>query len=246
LRRAGTFATVARMARSPRPWTVTRHDPIEKLEDNLWTVNGDVPGAPFHRRMSIVRRSDGTLLFFNAVPLEDAALAEVKAWGKPAFLVVPHDQHMIDARAFAEKLQLAVYGPKACETKIRERVEMAGTLDMLPPDPSMQIETVRGVKNGEPALIVHHGSGRVSLLVSDVIMNNAKSSIGFLPRMMGFAGGVKIVPVFRMMFLRDKPALKTQLEQWAGLTNLARLVPCHGDLVPTAAPEALRAAAATL
>ena len=234
------------MARAPRPWTVTRHDPIEKLEDNLWTVNGDVPGAPFHRRMSIVRRSDGTLLFFNAVPLDDAALAEVTAWGKPAILVLPHDQHMIDARAFAEKLQLAVYGPKACEARIRARVEMAGTLDMIPADPSIQIETLHGVKSGEPALIVHHAGGRVSLLFSDVIMNNAKSSIGFLPRMMGFAGGVKIVPLFRMMYLKDKPALKSQLEQWAGLSSLVRLVPCHGDLVPGGAPEALRAAAATL
>ena len=234
------------MARAHRPWTVTRHDPIEKLEDNLWVVNGDVPGVPFHRRMSIVRRSDGTLLFFNAMPLHDAALAEVKAWGTPAILVVPHDQHMIDARAFAEKLQLKVYGPKACEAKARERADLAGTLDMIPADPSMQIETVRGVKTGEPALIVHHAGGRVSLLFSDVIMNNAKSSIGFLPRMMGFAGDVKVVPVFRMMFLKDKPALKAQLEQWAGLTSLVRLVPCHGDVVPAGAPEALRAAAATL
>ena len=55
-----------------------------------------------------------------------------------------------------------------------------------------------------------------------------------------------MVPVFRMMFLKDKPALKSQLEEWARLTSLVRLVPCHGDLVPAGAPEALRAAAATL
>jgi hypothetical protein len=233
------------MARSHRPWTVTRHDPIEKLEENLWTVDGDVPGVPFRRRMSIVRRSDGTLLFFNAMPLGDAELAEVTAWGKPAVLVVPHDQHMIDARAFAEKLGVKVYGPKECEAKVRERADVAGTLDMIPPDPSVRIETVRGVKNGEPALIVNSG-GRVSLLFSDVIMNNSKGSIGVLPRMMGFAGAVKVVPVFRMMFLKDKPALKAQLETWASLSGLVRLVPCHGDLVPAGAPEALRAAAATL
>jgi hypothetical protein len=63
---------------------------------------------------------------------------------------------------------------------------------------------------------------------------------------MGFAGHAKIVPVFRMMFLKDKPALKAHLESWAALPGLVRLVPCHGDLVATGAPEALRAAAATL
>jgi hypothetical protein len=234
------------MAKSPRPWIVTKHDPIEKLEDNLWTVAGGVPGLPFRRRMSIIRRSDGTLLFFNAIPLDDTALAEVKAWGKPAVLVVPHDQHMIDARPFAEKLGLKVYGPKECEPKIRARADVSGTLEDIPSDPSIRIEPVAGVKNGEPALVVSSSGGRTNLLVSDVIMNNKKDQVGFLPRMMGFAGPAKIVPVFRMMFLKDKKSLKTQLNRWADLPGLTRVVPCHGDLVSTAAPDALRTASSTL
>lgn len=48
------------MPRSPRPWILTRRDPIEKLEDNLWAVQGDVPGIPFKRRMFVIKRSDGT------------------------------------------------------------------------------------------------------------------------------------------------------------------------------------------
>jgi len=234
------------MAKPPRTWIVTKHGPIEKLEDNLWVVEGDVPGLPFHRRMSIIKRSDGTLLFFNAIPLEAPALEEVKAWGKPAVLVVPHDQHMIDARPFAEKLELKVYGPKECEAKVRARAEVAGTLDALPPDPCITIEPIAGVKNGETALIVKSGGDRVTLLVSDVIMNSRKESMGFFPRMMGFAGPMKIVPVFRMMFLKDKKALKSQIERWAALPGLARLVPCHGDVVSSATPEGLRAASATL
>jgi len=170
----------------------------------------------------------------------------VQAWGKPAILVVPHEQHMIDARAFAEKLGLAVYAPKECEAKARERADLAGTLDGLPSDPAIRVEAVAGLKNGEPALFITSGNGHVSLLVSDVVMNNPKTSIGLLPRLMGFAGGVKVVPVFKMMFIKDKPALRAQLERWAGTSGLTRLVPCHGDLVPAGAPEALRAVAATV
>ena len=51
------------MAKTARPWIITRHDPLLQLDQNLWAVNGDVPGfspsARFHRRMSIVRLSDG-------------------------------------------------------------------------------------------------------------------------------------------------------------------------------------------
>jgi hypothetical protein len=196
--------------------------------------------------MFIIKRSDGTLMSFGmAIPLDDAALTEVTAWGHPAILVVTHDQHMIDARAFAEKLGLKVYGPKPCGAKMRARAEIAGMLEDVPPDPNVQIAAVVGTKNGEPAVIVKSDGGRrVSLLISDVLQNNSKASLGLLPR--GFGGGPKVVPVFRMMFVRDKAALKRQLTEWADLPGLARLVPCHGDAVTSDVAEQLRAAAAAI
>ena len=121
------------MPRARRPWKVTRHDAIEKLDDNLWTVNGDLPGLPSaRRRMFIVRRSTGDLLFAGAaIPLEESALAEVLAWGRPAVLVVPHHWHMIDADAFAKRLGLAVHGPEACATKTARRTTMAGSVETI-------------------------------------------------------------------------------------------------------------------
>jgi hypothetical protein len=236
------------MPKPPRPWIVTRHDPIEKLEDNLWAVQGDVPGVPIRRRMFIIKRSDGTLVFFGmAIPLEDDLLAEVKAWGRPSILVVTHDQHMIDARAFAEKLGLKVYGPRECEAKMRARAEIAGMIEDVPPDPNIHIAPVAGAKTGEPAVVVRSDAGRrVSLLVSDALQNNPKESLGLLPRLMGFSGGPKVVPVFKMMFVKDKGALKRQLTEWAELPGLVRLVPCHGDAVTSDVPAAIKSAAAAL
>jgi hypothetical protein len=227
---------------------VTRHDPIEKLEDNLWTVQGDVPGIPFKRRMFIVKRSDGSLMFYgSAVPLEDALLAEVTAWGHPSILLVPHDQHMIDARAFSEKLGLRVYGPKACEAKMRERAEIAGMVEDIPADPWAEVVAVTGAKTGEPAVIVKSSNGqRVSVLIADAIQNNPRGSVGWLPRLMGFAGGPKVVPVFKMMFIKDKAALKRQLNEWADLPGLVRVAPCHGDAVTNGAGASLKEAAASL
>jgi hypothetical protein len=153
------------MPKSTRPWTVLPHGPIEKLDDNLWTVTGDLPNVHVSgiRRMSIIKRSDGTLLFFHAIPLEDTALGEVRAWGRPAILVVPHDQHVVDARAFAERLGLNVFGPKLNEKKLRARVDLAGTLDALETDPSVTFESLAGTKTGEPVGVVRTGE-RVSLL----------------------------------------------------------------------------------
>jgi hypothetical protein len=236
------------MAKATRPWIVTPHDPIEKLEDNLWAVQSNVPGLPVKRRMAIVKRTDGTLMFVGgAVPLDDAALAEVRAWGRPSMLVLPHHQHMIDARAFAEKLGVKIYGPKVCAAKIRARADMAGTLEDIPPDPNVLIEPVVGSKLGEPAVIVKSSGGaRVTIFFSDVIQNVPKASIGWFFKMLGFGGGPKVVPVFKMMFLNDKKGLRSQLERWGELQGLVRLLPFHGVAETTDAPAALKAAAAGL
>lgn len=236
------------MAKPPRPWTVTPHGPLEKLEDNLWTVEGDVPGIPFKRRMFIIKLADGSLMFSGvAIPLDDAALAQVTAWGRPATLVVPHHAHMIDAAPFAQKLGVRIYGPRPCDAKMRARAEIAGMLEDLPADPDVEVVPVAGAKTGEPAIVVKSAGGqRVSLLFSDAIQNNNPARTGFLPRLMGFAGGPKVVPVFKLAFLKDKAAFKRQLSAWADMPGLARVVPCHGDILSDGAAAALKAASAQL
>jgi len=112
------------MAKAPRPWIVTPHTPIQKLEDNIWTVDSNVPGTPMRRRMTILKRTDGTLVFFQAVPVDDATLEQIRAWGKSAYLIVPHDQHGMDATPFAEKLGVKIYGPKANEEKLRQKFNL--------------------------------------------------------------------------------------------------------------------------
>jgi hypothetical protein len=126
----------------PRPWIVTRHDPIEKIDDNLWGVNGDVPGFPpqarFHRRMHIVKLGDGRLVFHNGVPIGDAALADVMAWGKPSILIVPSPLHAIDVYAFQAKLGLAVFTSQKAVEAVRKIVKVDGTVEELPDDPALR------------------------------------------------------------------------------------------------------------
>jgi hypothetical protein len=174
------------MSKSARPWTVLPHGPVEKLDDNLWTVTGDLLRVPVHgiRRMSIVRRSDGSLLFFHAIPLDETTLAEIAAWGRPAVLVIPHDQHALDARAFAERLGLRVFGPKSNEKKLRARVDLAGTLDQLEADPSVTFESLAGTKTGEPVGIVG-SDARVSLLFADAVQNIPKEGLPLAFRSQG-------------------------------------------------------------
>src|SRR5262245_48746834 len=140
------------MAKTPRPWIVTPHRPLEKLDDNLWALEADMPGnAPFSRRMAIVRLADGQLVFFNAIPMDDATLAEVRAWGTPAFVVIPHGFHRIDAHAFREKLGVKLVTSAAARKRVEAIVPVDGDLDLVPKDAGLTIEEIAGSK-GEALL----------------------------------------------------------------------------------------------
>src|SRR4051812_14402184 len=182
---------------SRRPWIVTPHSPIRELTENLWVVESKVPKVPMSRRMAIVKLSDGKLLFYHAVPLDEPALAKVRAWGTPAYLLIAHSQHGVDGDAFQKKLGLKLYGPKRDEVKLRKKFDLDGTFDELPRDPTCEVITVGGSKTGEPALVVHHQSG-ASVLFSDAYMNLTSGS--FVMKLAGFVGPDKCPPAWRMLF----------------------------------------------
>ena len=96
-----------------RPWTVYRPGPLTQRDEGLWTIDDDIPGIPGGtRRMTVVKRLDGSLLFYNAVPVDEATLTQLRALGTPAQLIVPNRFHAMDAPAFMHRLGLTAYCPE--------------------------------------------------------------------------------------------------------------------------------------
>jgi len=108
-------------------WTVLPHGPLQKLEDNLQVVHGTMPRPGMKRTMTLVRRSDGSLLVHNAVALNDAEMKEIEAWGTPAFIVVPNAHHRQDSLIWKQRY------PKAqvvCPAGIKKAVEQCVAVDL--------------------------------------------------------------------------------------------------------------------
>lgn len=227
-----------------RPWTVLPHRPLEKFSDNLWGLSGLGPLLKIPRRMVIVKRADGSLLFFNAVPMDESTLAEIRAWGRPEILIVPQDQHCIDAEAFRKHLGVKVYAPKKCAEDVAKKVELTGTVDEILSDPSIQFEVARGVKLGEEIMIVRSSDG-TSLVFADVLQNHNPDKTPAPFRWLGFTG-LKVTPLFKLVFLQDPAVLKSQLFDWANIPGLSRLIPSHGDVVTDDIPARLREVATKL
>src|SRR5512143_2829371 len=92
-------STTGPMPKAYDTWTVLPHRPIEKLEPNLWRVEGNLPSAGT-RVMTIVKLASGGLVIHNAIALEEDAMKELEAFGDPEILIVPNGFHRLDAKVY--------------------------------------------------------------------------------------------------------------------------------------------------
>src|SRR5712664_2568326 len=234
-----------------RPWTVLPHGPLEKLETNLWAVEGTIqmPAGELPRRMCIARLGDGRLLLMNGVPLREEAMSEVEAFGKPAFLLVPNGYHRLDIAAYKQRYpQLRVLAGEGSRKRVEEKVPVDGSWNDAPRDPDVSVESLGGTKVDEAVVSVRSG-GRVSLcFFGDALMNipHRPGLGGLCFRLLGVTGGPRVTAIARRFIVGDRGVFREHLLRLSGRPGLKRLVPCHGGLVGDDAPAVLRRAAEEL
>ena len=233
------------MAPQARPWTVLPHGPIEKLSSRVWTVSGTLPDMPLQRRMTVVRRADDSLWIHSAIPLDEASMAQIEAWGAPAQLVVPNGWHRLDAAAYTARYpKLRVFCPAVARERVREVVTVHHTLDELAEDSVLGAVFSDGVSSGEAVFVARDERG-VALIFNDLFFNHAHvpGGAGMVLRALGSTGGPRVTRTAKMLMIRDRSAVAKTLVELANLPRLYALVPGHGDVVLEGAPQVLANAA---
>ena len=222
-------------------WTVAAHRPIEKLEPNLWRVEGDLPGGNGTRVMTIARYRDGSLLIHNAIALEEELMKEIEAFGKPSVLVVPNGFHRLDARVFKDRYSgVRVFCPAGSRKKVEQVVKVDGSYADAPKDDDVSLSHLDGVKEHEGVLAVRSPAG-TTLVLNDVV-NNLPASGGVLGFMLSPTGRVAVPRIFRWFFVKDRAAFFAGIERLAATPKLARVIVSHGQMLLDAPGEALRSA----
>ena len=215
----------------PKPfdtWTVLPHTAIETVDDNILTVEG--PLGKFPRRMTIVRISGRRLIIHSGIALDEPEMARIESFGKPSFYIVPSAIHRMDVKSWKQRYpELKI----ACPPAAREKVEELVKVDTVTPDfvdPAVHFELAKGTEQREGALIVK-GSQGTTLVLNDLIFNVRKQPgvVGFIFGMLGVTGPEPKMPKLVMRkLLHDKSAMRAQLEQWANLDSLKRIIVSHG------------------
>ncbi len=229
------------MAKAFTQWTVLRHKPLEKLGDNLWTVEGTMPSGDVRRVMVLARLADGRVVVHNAIALEEEHMKALEAWGTPSFIVVPNGYHRQDARIWKDRYPSAkVLCPEGAKKKVAKVVAPDGSYDDLPADPNVTLAHLDGCKKSEGVMVVRSGD-RATVVFNDALMNMPKLG-GPMGLFLAPTGRFAVPRVFRWLVTKDKGALAEHLDRLAATQGLARIIVSHGDAVTEKPADALRAA----
>jgi hypothetical protein len=230
-------------------WRVLPHEPIEALAENLWRVEGSLEGMDLKRVMTVARRADGRLLIHNGIALEEAAMARLEALGEPAFLVVPNGYHRLDCAAYKARYPgITVLCPAGAREKVAAVVEVGGVYADFPADPDVTLRELEGVGSAEGVLLVRSQDG-VTLVFNDLIFNmpHGTGAAGFIFRYLtASTGGPKLTRISRWLVVKDKAAVRRELEALAETPGLRRIIVSHHQTITEDPAGVLRGIAGTL
>jgi hypothetical protein len=231
------------MAKPFNEWTVLPHGKLERLEDDLICVTGTMhmpPMGQVTRRMTIVRLADGQLIIYSAIALAEPEMTALEAFGTPAYLIIPNNIHRMDAKPWKDRYPaLKVITPAGARAKVQEVVTVDAT-DVDFGDPTVRFVPVSGTADREAALVIEAESG-TTLVLNDLIFDlaNRPGFMGWLFQAVGLTGDEPhIAAPVRMRVVKDKPAVAAQLEGWARLPSLKRVIIAHGNII-TEGPAAV-------
>jgi len=236
------------MAKASGEWKVRAHGPLTKLADNLLWAQGTLPGMSLKRCMVVVRLNDGRLLIHNGIALDEAQMAELERFGAPAFLIVPNGGHRLDAPAYKQRYPaLRVFTPRGSKRRVEELVQVDGGYEDFPHSDVVRLETLKGVAEAEGALIVQSEDG-ATVVLNDCMFNmdRKRDPLGFVfTTIMGSAPGPRVSRLAKLVFIKDKKALRADFERYAELPNLVRVIVAHEKVASGADARASLLQAAT-
>jgi hypothetical protein len=230
-------------------WHVREHGPIQKLAENLWRVEGSLPGMSLRRNMTLVRKANGQLVIHSAIALEEASQRDLEQWGTPTYLLIPNMGHTLDAAAYKARYPaLKIFTPRGGIQVVQQKIKapVDGGYEDFPSDDEVRLETLHGVKDGEGAMLVRSRDG-LTVVLNDCVFNmdRKRDILGFLfTTLMGSAPGPRVSRFAKLMFIKDQGALRKDLLRLAELPQVQRLIVAHEKVAegPAARAALLRAA----
>jgi hypothetical protein len=199
------------------------HGDFKEIKPNLWQVTGSLP-FPLPRNMTVYRRPNGELVLYSVVALDDAGMKKLEQLGKPAWMVIPHPMHTMDAPFYKQRYpEIRVIAPEDAKKGIGDvRVDFGveeGIKEL-----GLRHHVVPGMKYTELVLDVDVEGGR-ALLFTDLVGQGRPK--GLLMRMLGPPGGSGVARIVKFRQISEKPKVKGFLELVAETPDISVIATAH-------------------
>jgi hypothetical protein len=200
------------------------------------------------RNMTLARMRDGRLVIHNAVALEPELMQRIESFGTPAILIVPNGYHRLDAPAYKRRYPaLRVFAPARSRKKVEEVIAVHGSYEDFPGDDAVRLVPLPGTKDAEGAMLVRSQDG-LTIVLNDAVFNmdRKRDFLGwFFTTLMGSAPGPRVSRLAKLTLISDKAALRGELERYAAMPDVVRLVVAHEKVASGPDARAALAQAAT-
>jgi hypothetical protein len=211
-------------------WKVGPHGAIERLESNLWRVEGDVPGGKLKRVMAIAKLDNEDLVVHNAIALDERSMAQIDDWGRVAYVVVPNGYHRLDCARFKRRYPTAsIVCPVAATKRVAEVAKVDLSYATFPSTSEVTLRHLDGTKENEGIMVVKHGETS-TVVFNDLIFNmpHVGGTIGWVLRYVtASSGGPTISRISRMLVIKDKALVAKELRELAHIPGLSRIIVSH-------------------
>ncbi len=219
---------------------------LEPLAPGLWGVTSEakIPGgARLPLRMTVVALPDGDLALHSPVAFTADTAAAIARLGTVKHVIAPSAlHHLFVKHAVAQFPQARVYAPPALAAK---RLDFRVDEVLQTQAPSVFSGALEGLRlegtRPQEMVFLHKQSG--SLLVTDLVFNITQPqgwATKLVLRCTGTCGKLAQSRLWNF-YSKDKSAFRRSTARMLGW-DFDRLVPCHGEVVPSGAKQALAAA----
>jgi hypothetical protein len=215
------------------------HREFEQIVPGLWQLEGSLP-FPLPRNMTVHRLKNGELLIYSAIALNDAGMAALEELGTPAWMIVPHPLHTMDAAFYKQRYpKLRVIAPDDARAKLRG-VSVDFTPDAGLAELELRHHVAPGMRYTEIVLDLDVEGGR-ALVFTDLLSPGNGPSL--LLELLGPPGSTGVPRIVKLRQVRDKPAVRRFVQKLSEAGDVRYVLFSHGPAVTEGAAGELAIAA---
>jgi hypothetical protein len=208
---------------------------LRQIATDVWTLEGPLAlfGLCIGHQMTVVRRSNGSLLVHSPLPCTPELLDELRALGPIEDWVAPSRTHDLYLEGWFEQCPEARAWGAPSLARVHPDWGFAGWLDDCAHAPwadEFAVLPVDGVPRVDEHVLLHRPSS--TAICADLIFNCGDRNRGLrkpLAHLVGIGGGPAADRLYKLM-IRDRAAFRASLEPiraWGA----QRLIVGHGDPV---------------